>query len=213
MKIEVWNGHEIRFVEKDGEWWAVAKDVAAALGYQLPTNMTRLLDKKDKGMHKVNTTSDKDKCPKTQTMLIISEFGIYDAVFNSHKPEAKDFKRWVYGVLKTLRQASGLEAYQSFRLLDKQVQKTAMAALHDGNPEADQKYYIKANTLANKAVAIQYGLPKAIKKEAMTPEMLEDRQKWLQAAVELMTMREKYNLAFSVSDRLYELAQGERGTA
>jgi prophage antirepressor-like protein len=24
MRVENWNGHAIRFVEKDGEWWAVA---------------------------------------------------------------------------------------------------------------------------------------------------------------------------------------------
>ena len=59
MKVENWNGYEIRFVEKDGEWWAVAKDVAKALEYKLTTNMTRLLDKKDKGIHKANTTSER----------------------------------------------------------------------------------------------------------------------------------------------------------
>jgi prophage antirepressor-like protein len=32
MRVENWNGHGIRFVDKDGEWWAVAKDVAAAYG-------------------------------------------------------------------------------------------------------------------------------------------------------------------------------------
>ena len=32
LKVENWNGHEIRFVYKNGEWWAVAKDVAEALG-------------------------------------------------------------------------------------------------------------------------------------------------------------------------------------
>jgi peptidoglycan/xylan/chitin deacetylase (PgdA/CDA1 family) len=26
MRVENWNGHGIRFVDKDGEWWAVAKD-------------------------------------------------------------------------------------------------------------------------------------------------------------------------------------------
>ena len=31
MKTEIWNNHEIRFVEKDGEWWAVLKDVCDAL--------------------------------------------------------------------------------------------------------------------------------------------------------------------------------------
>ena len=52
-----------------------------------------------------------------------------------------------------------------------------------------------------------------IKKEDMTSEMLEDRQKWLNAAVELMTVQEKYHLEFSVSERLYEMVQGERKSA
>ena len=35
IRTETWNGHEIRFVEKEpSEWWAVAKDVAKALGYK-----------------------------------------------------------------------------------------------------------------------------------------------------------------------------------
>lgn len=30
IKTEKWNGHAIRFVWHNGEWWAVAKDVAKA---------------------------------------------------------------------------------------------------------------------------------------------------------------------------------------
>ena len=201
MKLENWNGHEIRFVEKDGEWWAVLADIADAL-YLHRNKLFQRLSK-----YPLETSGG------TQIMSILNEYGIYEAVFESRKPEAKEFKRWVYGVLKQLRQASGLEAYQTFRLLDKEVQKQAMNILRDGNPKADQKYYIKANTLANKAVSIQYGLPKMIKKEDMTSEMLEDRQKWLNAAVELMTVQEKYHLEFSVSDRLYGMVQGERKSA
>lgn len=31
IRTENWNGHPIRFVERDGEWWAVLADVAMAL--------------------------------------------------------------------------------------------------------------------------------------------------------------------------------------
>lgn len=34
MKIENWLGNEIRFVEINGEWWAVGNDVTRALGYK-----------------------------------------------------------------------------------------------------------------------------------------------------------------------------------
>jgi prophage antirepressor-like protein len=44
MKTENWNGHAIRFVEKDGQWWAVAADVIEALGYE---NVSRTLQDYD----------------------------------------------------------------------------------------------------------------------------------------------------------------------
>ena len=49
MKTELWNGYQIRFVEKGGEWWAVATDVANALGYKHTPHMIRNLNPKDKG--------------------------------------------------------------------------------------------------------------------------------------------------------------------
>jgi hypothetical protein len=44
VRIEDWNGHSIRFVEKDGEWQAVAKDVCEALGY-LPETQIKVSQK------------------------------------------------------------------------------------------------------------------------------------------------------------------------
>ena len=31
MKIENWCGYDIRFIEIDGEWWAILKDICDAL--------------------------------------------------------------------------------------------------------------------------------------------------------------------------------------
>lgn len=31
MKIETWCGHDIRFIEINGEWWAILKDICDAL--------------------------------------------------------------------------------------------------------------------------------------------------------------------------------------
>ena len=202
MKTETWNGHNIRFVEKDGEWWAVAKDVAVALGYPRTYNITRLLDARDKGTHKVRTLGG------TQNVLVISEFGIYDATFNSHKPEAKDFKRWVFDVIKTLRQASGLEGFQIFRMLDKRHQVEAMERLNEGLRKPVRVDFIKANTIANKAVSNKHGYPRMIKKEAMTPEMLVDRQSLLDDTVELMALNDKFRLGLSISDQIYSRAAG-----
>ncbi len=68
MKIELWSGHTIRFVQVEGEWWAAAKDVASALGYRDAFNMVRHVEDSDKGAHLVSTPSG------TQEMIIISKF-------------------------------------------------------------------------------------------------------------------------------------------
>ena len=104
MKIENWNGHEIRFVEKGGEWWAVLADIADALSLHR-NKLFQRLSKDVLSKYPLETSGG------TQIMSILNEYGIYEAVFESRKPEAKEFKRWVYGVLKQLRQASGLAAY------------------------------------------------------------------------------------------------------
>lgn len=91
-------------------------------------------------------------------MTIISEFGIYDLVFSSHMPEAKSFKRWVYTMLKSLRKAAGLEGFEVFRMLDKQHQKAAMQRLQTALQAPEKVDYIKANTIADKAVFILCGI-------------------------------------------------------
>ena len=111
-KTENWNGHNIRFVWHNGEWWAIAKDISDALGYRDAYNMTRNLDSEEKDTQIVSTPGG------NQEMTIISESGIYEAIFNSKRKEAKQFKKWVKNVLKQLRQATGLEGFQIFRMLD-----------------------------------------------------------------------------------------------
>lgn len=83
MKTEIWNGYPIRFVEKDGEWWAVAADVCATLGIknvslavngnsarQKKRNGSKGLSESQKGICEVNTPGGK------QELLIVNEPGI-----------------------------------------------------------------------------------------------------------------------------------------
>lgn len=203
-KTEEWNGHKIRFVEKDGEWWAVAKDVAEALGYAHTPHMTRLLEKEEKDAVRLT-----DTIGRTQIMTIISEVGIYEAIFGSEKIEAKEFKKWVKQTLKTLRQSSGLEGFQVFRMLDREHQKEMMSKLNRALKRPVQVDFIKANTVANKATSLRYGYQKMIKKADMTPDMLVDRQDLLESTVELMSTKEKFDLEISVSREVYKLATGQ----
>lgn len=213
MKTEIWNDYPIRFVEIDGEWWAVLKDIANALGFSRARDAARKIPGKYKGAYKVPTTSAKAKSPETQEMIILNEKGLYRLIMRSNKKEAEEFQDWVYEMLKELRQASGLEGFQVFRMLDKEHQKGEMTRLRKNLPEANQVDYIKANTIANKAVSTKYGYSKMVKKSNMTPEMLVDRQELLEDTVELMAVKEKYHLDISVSDEVYKLAEGQQVVA
>lgn len=197
IKIENWNGYSIRFVLKDEDWWAVAKDVADALGYDKPSNMIRQVDPSEKGVHKVSTLGGE------QEMSVITELGIYDCIFGSHRPEAKAFKQWVYSVIKELRKSSGYEGFEVFCMLDKEHQKKAMEQLKNSLVSPTKIDYIKANTIADKAVSNRHGHPKMVKKTNMTPEMLRDREKVLEDVVNLMDLKERYHMDLSVSQTIY----------
>lgn len=165
LKVENWNGHEIRFIEKTpGDWWAVLADITAALELSA-REVKRRLPKDVVSKHPLQTSGG------IQEMLIVNEYGIYDTVFESRKKEAKEFKRWVFDLLKILRQSTGLEGFQIFRMLDKEHQREAMGRLKSGLAKPVRVDFIKANTIANKAVSTMHGYPKAIKKGEMSPDM------------------------------------------
>jgi len=193
IRTENWLGHEIRFVEvSPNDWWAVLADIAKAVELSA------------KGIRQRLPKDVISNCPlKTsggiQEMLIVNEYGIYEAIFESRKKEAKEFKRWVFEMLKQLRQATNLEGFQIFRMLDKEHQREAMTQLKVNLSQPIKVDYIKANTVANKTVSTMFGYPKMIKKDEMTPEMLVQRQEVLGETVNLMGVNEKFNLDLSIS--------------
>ena len=158
IRVENWNGYDIRFVDHNREWWAVLADVCKPLGLRTFHIKERLEG------DLVSTDTIPDRFGRQQEMLIVNEFGIYDTIFASRKQEAKDFKRWVYNVIKYLREQTGLEGFEVFRMMDEEHQKQAMTRLHDGLSQPMTVDYIKANTIANKAVANKYGYPKMLRK-------------------------------------------------
>lgn len=197
MRTETWNGYDIRFVEHQGEWWAVLADICPALDLKPKRVKERLVDEV------VSTDHVADSLGRQQEMLIVNEFGIYDTIFSSRKPEAKSFKFWVFETIKQLRQATGLEGFEVFRMLDKEHQKEAMARLTNSLDRVSKKDLIKANTITNKAVSNKFGYSKMVKKSEMTPDMLVAREMILDDTVELMGIKEKFGLNISVSESIY----------
>ena len=208
MKRESWAGHSIRFVERSGEWWAVAQDVCEALGLKQVTRaMSSLKNVQQYNVCDLNNSQvSSNGVRNMQTMNIIGEKDIYRLVFKSRKPEAEAFQDWVYETIRELRKASGLEGYETFKLLDKEHQKEAMKKLHDSiaaSREPIKVDYIKANTIANKAVCNRHGIPKMVGKAAMSAEMLKEREKVLEDVITLMELNERYGAGLSVSTIIY----------
>lgn len=195
MKIENWNGYDIRFVDRNGEWWAVAKDVTDALGLKQVTRAISTL----KGVTKSKVLTNGGE----QEVSIIDEKNIYRLAFKSRKKEAEDFQDWVFETIKQLRQSVGLEGFEVFRMLDKEHQKQAMKNLQGAIKEPKRQDFMKANTITNKAVSTKFGYQKMLKKSDMTPEMLVAREPILDDTVDLMSVKDKFDLPISVSERIY----------
>ena len=217
MKRESWAGHSIRFVERSGEWWAVAQDVCEALGLRYVTKaMKSLKNVQQYNVCDLNNSQVTSRARDTQAMNIIGEKDIYRLVFKSRKPEAEAFQDWVYETIRELRKASGLEGYETFKLLDKEHQKEAMKKLHDSiaaSREPVRVDYIKANTIANKAVCNRHGIPKMVSKADMSAEMLKERERVLEDVITLMELNERYGAGMSVSAIIYsgESANKKKG--
>lgn len=196
LRVEKWNGFPIRFVEVNGEWLAITADVSKALDYVSTERLLRRIPKKYQVKKLVprNGVSGQGR-----VFILLKEIGIYQAVFGSHKPEAENFKDWVFKTIQQLRKQAGLKEYEAFKMLDTRIQKQAMQRL-DANNEVD---YIKANTITNKAVANKYGLSKMISKEQMTAEMKRDRPTILNDVVDLMNVKRRFGLDISVSKTIY----------
>ena len=196
LRVEKWNGFPIRFVEVNGEWLSITADVSKALDYVSTERLLRRIPKKYQVKKLVprNGVSGQGR-----VFILLKEIGIYQAVFGSHKPEAENFKDWVFKTIQQLRKQAGLKEYEAFKMLDTRIQKQAMQRL-DANNEVD---YIKANTITNKAVANKYGLPKMISKEQMTQEMKRDRPTILNDVVDLMNVKRRFGLDISVSKTIY----------
>lgn len=146
MRIESWCGHEIRFVEENGEWWAILKDICDALDLKtfkvsqrldpemmmrvridvsdIPSRYVRSNDgsndvRPDHPSKGVRSRGDNEH----RWMIAVNEIGIYEALFASKRLEARKFRRWSAGVMQKLRRRVGLEGYEAMKMTDPDIQE------------------------------------------------------------------------------------------
>lgn len=141
-------GHDVRVVERDGEPWFVAKDVAGVLGYSDTDDAIRRHCKSPEIL-KPGETPGLELPPRGVT--VIPERDIYRLIMRSKLPSAERFEEWVVGeVLPSIRktgQYGGLDLEDPAQLrsvlLDYSERVIELQAeLEDMRPKADSYEYL-----------------------------------------------------------------------
>ena len=155
MRVENWCGYDIRFVEVNGEWYAILKDICDALDLRTDKVANRLdssmlervlVDVSDHPSKGVRSRGDN----KTRWMLAINEIGIYEALFASRRLEARKFRMWAATVLQKLRMRVGLEGYEVMKMTDPEIQE-------DIDHILDNLFYDEETGMLMESVTVQGG--------------------------------------------------------
>lgn len=110
---------KINVLERDGEPWFVAKEVADILGYSQTNSMNKIIDAEDKHTHTILQNGG-----NYVNQALINESGLYSAIFGSTLPKAKAFKHWVTSeVLPSIRKTGGYKAESTTSDLDISLSK------------------------------------------------------------------------------------------
>lgn len=155
IKIESWCGYDIRFIEIDGEWWAVLKDICDALDLKT-FKVSQRLDPKMMTRAKVEVSDIPSKYNRSRGdnehrwMLVVNEIGIYEALFASRRLEARKFRLWTSEVMKKLRKNVGLEGYEVMKMTDPDIQAEIDYML-------DSIYWDEENEKWMRSVTVQGG--------------------------------------------------------
>lgn len=192
---------KVRTLTIDGVAWFVGKDVGEILGYKnIPDALKKHVDEEDKGVAKCDTLGGK------QNLTIINESGFYCLVFGSKLEKSREFKKWITKeVIPKLRESAGLNQYEAFRMLDKEMQKKAMTTVFE-NGKMGGTDCIVANKKVNKITSEMYGFEKPLTKKIMEKEhkeMLKDRQEVMSDYETIFSIAKSHKLTETVVKNKY----------
>ena len=155
MNVENWCGYDLRFVEVNGEWYAILKDICDALDLRTAKVSERLDPSMlERVMIEVSDVPSRDLRSrgdnKTRWMLAVNEIGIYEALFASRRLEARKFRMWAATVLQKLRMRVGLEGYEVMKMTDPEIQE-------DIDHILDNLFYDEETGMLMESVTVQGG--------------------------------------------------------
>lgn len=146
------------FADEKGEYWFLANDVCAILGYTNPRKA--IADHcRPKGVSKRDTlvecgVTNRDatsKARKSQEMTYINEPNLYRLIIKSRKPEAEAFEEWVMEeVLPTIRKTGSYELHTGYlNEWERHQIQNAVKARCDRTGETRQAVYRKLHAFMN----------------------------------------------------------------
>ncbi|NIK10882.1 BRO-N domain-containing protein [Alkalibacillus almallahensis] len=192
---KIFEGQELRIIEKDNEPWFVAKDVCEILDLSNPTKVVSRLDEDERSNFKLG---------RQGSVNVVNEFGLYNLVLGSRKPEAKNFKRWItHDVIPAIRKTgsynqpqSQLEILQQSvnQMVEQEKRLTAVEEKQDNINELlslhPNEWRKKVNKIINQIAQERggFGAYKDVRKESY--EILEERGK-CQLSIRLTNRKRK----------------------
>lgn len=178
----------IRTVEIDGQRWAVAADICAALEIKDPPASLRRIDAADKMVISRSDTRASNQgiwrkfAAQVQSVGLISEDGATDLVLDSRKPEARRFRRWLtHTVWPSIRETGSYSIDQQPRLV--------------AGAMSDDDILSRAVLIANTRIT----------KLSAENETLRDGQRELTAAIERDAPKVEAYERFMSSDGMYSI--------
>ncbi|MCA1233835.1 phage antirepressor KilAC domain-containing protein [Bacillus velezensis] len=138
-------GHEFKIYGTYEEPLFLAKDVATWIDYSV-SNVSKLIEKVDEDEKTTRTLSTNGY--KTDAWFL-TEDGLYEVLMQSRKPIAKEFKKEVKRILKTIRKTGGYVANADMMV------NTYFGELEDHQKTAVKHLFVNVNKLQDKSQALE----------------------------------------------------------
>lgn len=148
----------------------------------------------------------KENFMRVRGYYVMTKDGFTFLVMGYKGKKASKFKEEyikAFNIMETLAINKQTAEYKQARIEEKAASKKQMDNLKNSCADIKPFQYMKANTIADKAVSLKFGYPKMIKKHDMTSDMLKERGKILEQTTALMIAKNLGVSIESISDVIY----------